>query len=142
VITTAFKGIAISTNFLVVGEESSVVDKLLLASWLSSVFGQLQLEYYGVPQEGMRKIEKKAIEQVVAPDFSNIAPVQARRLRRAYYSSSPVDSRAIQTREIDVMWAEVIAGADRQEILSKATQALQELVAYRLSGEGRAPIPV
>ena len=41
----------------------------LIYSWLFSVFGQIQLEFFSKPQEGARKSEKFAFLPILIPDI-------------------------------------------------------------------------
>jgi|UPI00056240D6 hypothetical protein len=43
----------------------------LIYSWLFSVFGQIQLEFFSKLQEGARKSEKFAFTPVLIPDIDN-----------------------------------------------------------------------
>ncbi|HEQ8841394.1 BpuSI family type II restriction endonuclease [Streptococcus anginosus] len=64
------KPVVVSTNFFVI-EKQRDYDMELIYSWLFSVFGQIQLEFFSKPQEGARKSEKFAFTPVLIPDIDN-----------------------------------------------------------------------
>ena len=93
----------VSTNFLV----AQFVDDIrarVTASWLLSVFGQLQMELNGIDQEGMRKLESRQIGNILIPDFSIFSNEDKQALISAYIDDDPLDFTNIIIRDLDELW--------------------------------------
>ncbi|MFV5591730.1 BpuSI family type II restriction endonuclease [Acinetobacter variabilis] len=121
----------ISTNLLLI-DGGNIDDLQLMGSWFLSVFGQLQLELYGVSQEGMRKLEKGIIEKIKYPNFSKISKDKADQLRCLFYTEQCINFSKIEEREIDRVWAEVLFPKNDIKLLEEAFDVFQELVDNRL----------
>lgn len=121
----------ISTNILLINQEN-IDDLKLMGSWFLSVFGQLQLELYGVSQEGMRKLEKGIIEKIKYPNFNKINKDKAECLRGLFYTEQCVNFLDIKEREIDRLWAEILFPENSIKLLDEAFEIFQELVDNRL----------
>jgi len=106
-------------------------ERELLASWILSVFGQIQLEILGTSQEGMRKLEISSIKGILYPDFSTIPASIETALRSNLMPESSLSFSQIQQRTSDQLWAEVIAPADSTVCLVQAFDIFQQLVEER-----------
>ncbi len=124
-------GVLVSTNVLMV-KLSSVEERILLASWLLSVFGQMQLELFSVPQEGMRKLEIQNLKNVAYPDFGEIDEGVRKELTKHLEKEAAISfSGVIVARESDKLWAKVVNPSDAESCLDKAVSLLKSLVDER-----------
>lgn len=120
-------GMLISSNALMI-KLPALPDRELLASWLLSIFGQLQLEFSGVGQEGMRKLEINSINRILVPDFKSIDPTISGKLRALVKTEQPLLFNKIQQRATDSLWAQVVNPFDPVECLNQAFDLFQELI--------------
>lgn len=123
-------GILLSTNVHMV-KLPSLRERKLLASWLLSVFGQLQLELNSTPQEGMRKLELGGVKKVVYPDFSTIPAAIEAQLIASLATEPAIDFANIAPRPSDYKWAEVVNPTDPTDCLNNAFLRYQDLVDER-----------
>lgn len=123
-------GVLLSTNVPMI-RFPTMRERKLFASWMLSVFGQIQLELVGTDQEGMRKLEMNAIKGVRFPDFSAI-PIN---IEKALLSNLPTEPAhtfgAILQRPSDQLWAQVVAPASSALCLAQAFTLFEELVDER-----------
>lgn len=124
------EGILLSTNVPMVHLETPR-ERKLLASWLLSTFGQIQFEFYGTPQEGMRKLEMKSIKQVAYPNFSGIPTHIESALIGNLDSEPAINFSNIISRPSDLLWAEIVDPTNPSDCLNKALLLLQEIVDER-----------
>ncbi len=123
-------GILLSTNVPMIRFPTRR-ERMLFASWMLSVFGQIQLELVGTDQEGMRKLELTPIKNVRFPDFSAI-PINIENALLANLPTEPAHVfEAIQQRPSDQLWAQVVAPASPVLCISQAFTLFQELVDER-----------
>jgi hypothetical protein len=123
-------GILLSTNVTMVRFPTSR-ERKLFASWLLSVFGQIQLELVGTDQEGMRKLEMNAIREVRIPDFS-VIPIDIENALLANLLTEPAHTfEAIQQRPSDELWSKVVSPTSYTSCLSQAFERFKELVDER-----------
>lgn len=113
------KPMYVSTNFFVV-EKSDNINIDLIYSWLYSVFGQIQLEYYSKLQEGARKSEKAAFESVKLPDIDRF--VNCDLTFREFYDFGT-------TNTLDKKWADLL-GVDTEK-LEEFNAAMYDLIMQR-----------
>ena len=92
------KPVVVSTNFFVI-EKQKDYDIELIYSWLFSVFGQIQLEFYSKLQEGARKSEKSSFTPVVIPDIDDYPGIDD--TSRTFYDFG-------LTNKNDIKWAELL----------------------------------
>ncbi|MHB9139468.1 MAG: BpuSI family type II restriction endonuclease, partial [Victivallaceae bacterium] len=118
--------VLISTNFVMIRMDDANT-RWLLASWLLSVFGQLQLELWGTSQEGMRKLEVTSVKKVKVPDFSLIEAQIASRLIELARTEEPLMLNAIEPRESDGLWANIISEDNSENVLANAARLLANL---------------
>jgi len=118
--------VLVSTNFFILPCTNNA-ERFLLASWLQSVFGQLQLEYYSSSQEGMRKLEKNTLKNFRVPYLHTVAENIRQQLIAAFQTESFLDLSAIKPRNSDAMWAKLICPTDSVSVLSQAVELLQLL---------------
>jgi len=106
-------------------------ERELLASWVLSVFGQIQLEILGTSQEGMRKLEMSSIKKLLCPDFSRIPTGIETALRSNLITEPALSFNQTQQRPSDQLWADVIAPAAPAACLVQAFDLFQQLVDER-----------
>ena len=120
----------ISTNFIVLSC-SNKKEAVSLASWLYSIFGQLQMEFLSNDQEGMRKLEKREVVQILAPKIiENLSSPDYERIKSAFKASEPMNFKHVQLRKIDKAWGEIIPG-DSNKTLVDTLGLLSDLVGER-----------
>ncbi len=122
-----------STNLLVASVKNPD-DVFLIASFLSSCFAQLDMELLGLPQEGMRKLEKEQISNVRIPAVLNITDPMRENLVKAYLNSPYMNFNKLDTRPVDRLWADFFAGGDAnlaKIILDDCMSYLSDVVAIR-----------
>lgn len=117
--------ILVSTNLMVLPVED-VENRDLLASWLQSVFGQLQLEMFSTAQEGMRKLEKNGMKEVYVPDLSAIPKNVKTKLVSLLKTEPFLRLDDVKARESDELWATVVIPNDARLALSKGVELLRE----------------
>lgn len=117
--------ILVSTNFLIlpVADDEK---RILLASWLQSVFGQLQIEMFSTPDEGMRKLEKNSLSQVYVPDLDAIPKDIKKKLLRSFTKEPFLSLDDVKHRESDYLWALQIIPNDAHYALHEGIRLLKE----------------
>lgn len=116
----------VSTNFFILSQDDND-EMILLASWIQSVFGQLQLEYFSISEAGMRKLEKNIIENLKIPLLSSIPSSITKEIIQEFSTESFLDLSNVKPRKSDELWANIINSSNPKEILSDATRFLQLL---------------
>ncbi len=124
------EGILLSTNVPMIKLPTNR-ERELFASWMLSVFGQIQLEILGTSQEGMRKLEMSSIKGLLYPDFSSISAGIESVLRSNLMTEPALSFSQIEQRPSDKLWAEVIAPNDVEACLNQAFELFQQLVDQR-----------
>jgi hypothetical protein len=81
----------------------------LIASWLFSVFGQIQMEYSSIAQEGLRKLEKAQVGNLVVPDFSKISSEDKKLLIDTFIDDEPLNFSLLAQRPIDEAWTRILS---------------------------------
>jgi hypothetical protein len=109
----------VSTNFVMAKFDSEQEAKLV-ASWLFSVFGQIQMELNFSNQEGMRKLEKEQVGKILYPDISSIPLVTQNQLISAYIADAPLQFKSPKQRTIDSLWAQVVSPLNHADVLVTA----------------------
>ncbi|OPY60051.1 MAG: hypothetical protein A4E56_02936 [Pelotomaculum sp. PtaU1.Bin065] len=125
-------GVLLSTNVVLVKIEDEVTRRLL-ASWMLSIFGQLQLELYSAPQEGMRKLEIGSVGKVQYPDFNKIPEKKAAALAKLAIDENAIDYNNAVSRTVDKLWAAQLYPSDPEGCLSEAFEIFNYLVDERRS---------
>ena len=120
----------VSTNFIRI-RIKDVTTRRLLASWVLSVFGQLQIELLATPQEGMRKIEVGTMNGFLIPNFSALTSPQMTQLTSLYSKEKPLDFNNPIKRLTDNYWAEVLSPNDSDTLLDQAFIIFNQLVDER-----------
>ncbi|ENW08242.1 BpuSI family type II restriction endonuclease [Acinetobacter beijerinckii] len=123
--------ILVSTNVLLIKTNDPKHLKLM-GAWLLSIFGQLQLEMYGVSQEGMRKLEANIVKKIRYPDFDKIQRDKADKLITLFDTEDCINFKNIRERKIDHIWAEILSPNDHLTVLNEAFELFQELVDQRI----------
>ena len=120
----------VSTNFIVVNCENQQ-NAIIAASWLYSIFGQLQMEFLGNDQEGARKLEKNEISKLLIPNKLNeLGEKYFDRLQEAFDKSDPINFKKIELREIDKLWASILSDQPC-DLLQTASNYLQDILDER-----------
>lgn len=120
----------ISTNFIVVNCESEQ-NAIITASWLFSIFGQLQMEFLCNDQEGARKLEKNEISKLLIPNKLNKnVEIFFHQLQEAFEKSDPINYKKVELREIDKLWASILSDQP-SDLLQTALNYLQDIVDER-----------
>jgi hypothetical protein len=117
--------ILVSTNFLIlpVADDEK---RILLASWLQSDFGQLQIEMFSTPDEGMRKLEKNALSQVYVPDLDAIPEDVKRKLLQSFRKEPFLSLDDVKPRESDQLWASQLIPKNARYALNEGIRLLKE----------------
>lgn len=123
-------GVLLSTNVPMINLPD-VLDRKLLASWLLSVFGQLQLEYFSTPQEGMRKLEMIGIKKILYPDFSKISLSIRNELIESFKTDSAILFDSVTPRLSDKLWADILDYESSSLCKNEAISLLQEMIDER-----------
>lgn len=116
-----------STNFIKV-KVDKFNERIMLASWISSVFGQIQMELIATPQEGMRKIEVGSVNEFLVPDFSIINDIKIQRIIDSYSYDAPLDFKNIQRRDTDEIWSDILFDEFKDKFLDDAFCLMERLV--------------
>lgn len=118
----------VSTNFFVIQADKERA--MLLASWFSTIFYQLECEAYGNNRKGLRKLEKDDYEPLHVPMTDQLTKEQRQRI-----VSTPIEEfinlRSPQLRGVDKVWAEILFGENADERMEEALTLLPILVADR-----------
>jgi methylase of polypeptide subunit release factors len=123
----------VSTNFIIAKFESST-EATFMSAWLLSVFGQLQLEYFGVDQEGMRKVEVSHVSSVCAPSFASIEDLDEQVLGRLVAETDAINRMSPQIRPLDILMSELVFGRESSDYLKEAFDILQRQLEGRDGG--------
>lgn len=116
--------ILVSTNFLIIGIDDNVT-RILMASWVKSIFGQLQLELFSTSQEGMRKTEKNGILNIAYPAFECISKDDEQELIHLFSQEDFLDLSAVVARDSDLIWAKILGAASPKEMVDEVVSLLQ-----------------
>ncbi len=122
----------VSTNFFIAMCKSRS-QGIFLASWLLSIFGQLQLEHFGIDQEGMRKLEKMQIENCCFPTGINFTNYESEELEKTFLQTEPLQFKEIVPRELDQLWAKKLSPTKWKELLLVTNKTLQSMCNQRLN---------
>ncbi|MBE6365854.1 MAG: hypothetical protein E7053_08950 [Lentisphaerae bacterium] len=117
--------ILVSTNFFIVPIDDYDT-RILVASWLKSIFGQLQLEFFATNQESMRKVEKNVITKVRIPDLTSINKRILNLLTRLYFKESFHNLSSIKPKRSDLLWAYALWGKSYKTKTNEIVEFLQE----------------
>lgn len=123
------RNIYISTNFLVF-QSLEKKDALIIASWMTTIFYQLNCEVSSKNQEGMRKQEEADIERTLIPDPSIVDPQTFKAIEGAFSNIQFLDLMKPIVRDIDNIWASYLFGSRASELTENARNIL-ELMARR-----------
>lgn len=123
-------GIVVSTNVMAARFDDKDAQGLI-ASWLLSIFGQLQMELFGTPHEGARKLEAGSIKKIRIPPLSSIPKQIAKEMLRHVPSEPAINFENIVVRPTDTLWAEVIAPANPKKCLEEALACFKAMVDER-----------
>lgn len=124
----------VSTNFITLTSKIPE-ENIILASWLFSIFGQCQLEYNSVSQEGMRKLEIKNLNNFFIPILSKIKNKDIQEISKPIYYKTPIDYSMPIIRDIDKVWAEICFGNDADSMLNACYSSLCLMAEIRLNLE-------
>ena len=120
----------VSTNFLML-KITDEMTRTLMASWMLSIFGQLQIEFLANPQEGMRKLEIGTLNNFLIPSFDMPDKSKYIELINLFKSEAPLDFSAPSERDTDVLWAKILQPLNHQHLLEQAFSLFNQLVEER-----------
>ena len=120
----------ISTNFLMV-KITDEMTRVLLASWMQSIFGQLQIEFLANPQEGMRKLEIGTLNNFLIPSFEHFDKSNYIKLKALFETEQPLEFTNPIERSMDVLWAKILQPLSYQKLLNEAFTIFNQLVEER-----------
>ena len=103
----------LSTNLLAI-ETSAAKDAKIIASWMNSIFYQMQLELVCKNQGGMRKLEIVNINRTYVPKLSKLSKESIDKIF-AVEDNTFFDLKNPTIREVDRVWAQIIIGNDTVE---------------------------
>ncbi|MDR0949474.1 MAG: N-6 DNA methylase [Lachnospiraceae bacterium] len=119
-----------STNFY--GCTPSSIEKaILLVTWMSTIFYQLQCEVCGKDQEGLRKMEVKDIQNTYVPTLCEISKETLDVLTKIYTDITFLDLRKPMIRKVDEVWASELFKDQAQDKLKEAQKNLAYVVNQR-----------
>lgn len=125
------EGILLSTNVPMI-KFAAKEERQLFASWLLSVFGQLQFERYSISQEGMRKMEIGSIKKIKFPVFSDIPKHIKDELINILPSEIALQFKKVLQRRTDILWANVLNHSSPNDCLNEAFEIFGNLVDERV----------
>lgn len=120
----------ISTNFLKVKIKDKMT-RTLLASWMLSIFGQLQIEFLANPQEGMRKLEIGTLNNFLIPNFDMLNRPKHITLMNLFENEKPLDFIAPVERDTDILWAQILQPLNYRSLLDEAFSLFNQLIEER-----------
>lgn len=120
----------VSTNFFIChcGDERQAI---LLSSWMSTVFYQLQCEVYSKDEKGMRKIEKPQMGETSIPRFDMVTEKTYNILRECVKAATFIDLHDPIIRRIDSVWAKELFDDAATSYLDDARDILSSLANRR-----------
>lgn len=107
------KNTYLSTNLLAI-ETGAARDSRIIASWMNSIFYQMQLELVCKNQGGMRKLEIENINRTYVPQLSKLSTESIDKIL-AVEDNSFFDLKNPTIREVDKVWAQIIIGNEKVE---------------------------
>lgn len=126
----------VSTNFHTI-KVPSHQDAVIIGSWFFSIFGQLELEFESIDQEGMRKVEVEEINRCNMPNNLEFNENEFASLQSAFHSCLPRDFMKFRVEQIDKIWAYRLFGelgsGKIDEVMSVLSVMCQERL-NRMSG--------
>lgn len=120
----------VSTNFLVCTFVNAQ-EALMAATWMTTIFYQLMCEISSKNDEGMRKMEVADIKKTYIPDLSIVSPATVSRLNMIKNSLEFLNLHNPEIRDVDIIWAEELFGANAADMLDEARRLLVYLVNIR-----------
>lgn len=118
----------VSTNFVVIEADESRA--MILASWFSTLFYQLECEAYCNNRAGARKMEEKDYETLHVPVTLELSEEEKKRITSTPISEF-INLRSPQVRDVDRVWAQILFGENAEEFIEKAKELIPILVADR-----------
>ena len=120
----------ISTNFMAV-PTSTKREATIIASWMCSIFYQIELETVSKNNNGMRKVERVNIDKTHIPDINSLTEEEVGRIMTTPIQTF-LDIREPRIREIDRVWARILTKEDNNEdMLNEAVLQLVLLSSNR-----------
>ena len=120
----------VSTNFVVCSAPTNT-DALLLASWMSTIFYQLNCEVASKDQEGMRKMEVRDILETFTPILSEVPNEIIVQLRSEKSNLTFLNLKTPCIRTVDRIWATYLFGDNAENKLTEALRLLSFLASKR-----------
>lgn len=105
----------VSTNFIVM-DNINEYQSIIIGTWMTTIFYQLNCEVQSKDQEGMRKMEKIDIFNTYVPKL-NIMEEEFRKLEEQVKDIDFLNLREPEIRNIDKLWSNIIfKDKDEEEI--------------------------
>ena len=120
----ANRPLRVSTNFVAYMLPNEREAKLL-ASWMLTIFFQLNCEVSSKDQVGMRKMEIQDIDSTYVPLFAHVTDQQYDEIQNAIINVSFLNLSNPEIRAIDLVWAEILFGSESLHLLNKAKGLLR-----------------
>lgn len=103
----------------------------MAATWMTTIYYQLMCELSSKNDEGMRKMEVADIKKTYIPDLSIVSPATVSRLNKIKNSLEFLNLHNPEIRDVDIIWAEELFGANAADMLDEAKRLLVYLVNIR-----------
>ena len=126
----ADKPLRVSTNFIVYCLPNER-EAELFASWMLTIFYQLNCEISSKNQDALRKMEIPDVAATYVPLFSGITDEQYQTIHAVITGASFLNLSNPIIREIDLVWAEIIFGSDSVYVLNEARRLLGYIATKR-----------
>ena len=120
----------VSTNFVIMNT-SSLDEAKILASWMSTIFYQMDCEINSKDEKGMRKMEKEDIKQTFIPNVKSISQVQKNEIMTIINNIVFLNLTDPIIRPIDIAWAKIINPNNYEAMLEETRVFLMNLSTLR-----------
>jgi len=124
--------VLVSTNFHTV-KLSSYREAVIIGSWFISVFGQIELEFEGIDQEGMRKLEVGELRRCQIPMNLEFSDEEFVLLEAAFLKCAPRDFFGFEIEAVDQIWARRLFDEASDERITESVQLLSIMCLDRLN---------
>jgi len=124
--------VLVSTNFHTV-KLSSYREAVIIGSWFISIFGQIELEFEGIDQEGMRKLEVDELKRCQIPKNLEFSDEEFMLLEAAFLRCVPRDFMGFEIEAVDQIWSRRLFGEAGDERIAESVQLLSIMCRDRLN---------
>ncbi len=126
------KLVMVSTNFHAI-KVPSYKDAVVIGSWFFSIFGQLELEFESIDQEGMRKLEVEEIKRCKIPIELEFSDGDFLSLENALFECSARDFLNLNVNKVDQIWARRLFGDLSDTKINEVISLLSAMCRERLN---------